>query len=235
MGHINHDDLHKMVKEGMVTGINVDLDSKPEFCEACIKAKADQKPFPKKSGTVYSKYGEKVIADLWGPVQVELLGRKKYYYLFKDLASHEEKVYFLRVKLEAFIDYKKYEAWALAQHSAQIKIFRCDCTGELMSKEFNNHLENASTICHLTVHDSPASNGAVKWGNRTHMNNAHAMTIAAGQPQSLWAEAVHHDVWLRNCAPMCGLTELKTPYEVAMGEKPDLSQLCEWGAIIWVK
>jgi len=34
---------------------------------------------------------------------------------------------------------------------------------------------------------------------------------------------------------MHGLTESKTPYEVAMGEKPDLSQLCEWGTIVWVK
>jgi len=67
MGHINHDDLCKMVKEEMLTGIDVDLDSKPEFCEACVKTKADQKPFPKKSKMVYTKYGKKVVTDLWGP------------------------------------------------------------------------------------------------------------------------------------------------------------------------
>lgn len=139
MGHINHEDLCRMVKEGMVTGIELDIDSKPEFCESCIKAKADRKPFPKKSDTVYKSCGDKVVTDLWGPARVESLGRKKYYYLFKDLASREEKVYFLRAKSEAFANYQKYEAWLLVQRSARIKIFGCDRAAE------------------LTVHDSPAS------------------------------------------------------------------------------
>ena len=40
MGHINHDDLCTMVKEGIVEGIDLDMDSKPEFCDVCIKVKA---------------------------------------------------------------------------------------------------------------------------------------------------------------------------------------------------
>jgi hypothetical protein len=155
------------------------------------------------------------------------LGRNRYYYLFKDLASHEEKVYFLRAKSEAFINYKKYEAWALVQHGTRIKIFGCNRRGKLTSKKFNNHLENAETIPHLTVHDFPASNSAVEWGNRTHMNDTCAMMITAGQPQFLWAEAVCHDVWLCNHAPTHSLTKSKTLYKVAMGEKSNLSQLCE--------
>jgi len=39
MGHINHDDLHKMVLKGMVSGIELDKDSKPKFCDVCIKSK----------------------------------------------------------------------------------------------------------------------------------------------------------------------------------------------------
>jgi hypothetical protein len=92
MGHINHKDLHRMVKEGMVTVIKLDIDLKPEFCKPCIKAKADWKLFPKKSDTVYKSCSDKVVIDLWGPARVESLGGKKCYYLFKDLASREEKV-----------------------------------------------------------------------------------------------------------------------------------------------
>lgn len=66
------------------------------------------------------------------------------------------------------------------------------------------------------------------------MNDARAMMIAAGLPRNLWAEAVHHDVWLRNRAPTRALPGSKTPHEVATGEKPDLSQLCEWGMTVWV-
>src|SRR5271168_4870543 len=40
MGHINHNELRKMVKEGIVEGINLNMDSKPEFCDVCVQAKA---------------------------------------------------------------------------------------------------------------------------------------------------------------------------------------------------
>ena len=36
MGHVNHKDLRHMIKQGMVTGINLDLSSKAELCEPCI-------------------------------------------------------------------------------------------------------------------------------------------------------------------------------------------------------
>jgi len=235
MGHINHEDLRRLVKDEMVTGLNLDQNSKPEFCEACTKAKSDRKPFPKKSDTTYLNYGEKVVADLWGPARVDSLGGNKYYSLFKDMSSREEKVYFLKAKSDALTIYKKYEAWVSVQHNSRLKIFGCDPGGEFTSKEFSNHLENAGTIRHLTVHDSPASNGAVERGNRTHLNNARAMMIAAGLPRFLWAEAIHHDVWLCNRAPTRALSITKTPYEVATGMKPDLTNLLEWGIPIWVK
>jgi GAG-pre-integrase domain len=77
MGHVNHDDLWKMVHDGMVTGVKLNLDSKPEFCEACIKAKAHCKPFSKKSEMMYRNYGDTIVADTWGPVPVKFLGHKK--------------------------------------------------------------------------------------------------------------------------------------------------------------
>ena len=111
MGHINHDALKRMVKEGAVRGVKLDLTEAPEFCEACLKAKASRRPFPKESTTRYTKYGEKIVTDLWGPVKVESLARNHYYNLYHDLSSSEERVYFLKLKSQAFASYKKYEAW----------------------------------------------------------------------------------------------------------------------------
>lgn len=92
MGHINHDDLFEMVRKDMIEGIDLDLNSKPLFCEICVQAKAACKSFPKKSenNASYKAYGEKVMADLWGPAEVESLGKKKYLLLFQDKHSHEE-------------------------------------------------------------------------------------------------------------------------------------------------
>jgi len=235
MGHVNHEDLTRMVKQGMVTGVELDPNTKPEFCEDCVKGKATRKPFPKESTTKYNAYGDKVVADTWGPAQVESLGGKKYYQIYKDIWSREEKVYFTRKKSEAYDTYRKYEMWAKIQRNATIRIFGSDRGGEFTSKQFDEHLENAGTIRHLTVHDSPSSNGISERSNRTHVECARTMIIASGLPRSLWAEAISHSVWIRARVPTRGLDIPITPYERATKTKPDLSQIQEWGTSAWVK
>ena len=116
-----------------------------------------------------------------------------------------------------------------------IKVFGCNRGGEFKSKAFDEHLECAGTVRHLTVHDSPASNGAAERANRTHMECACAMLAASGLPSNLWAEAVLHSVWIRNRVPTRSLDKNKTPYEKGTGKKPDLSHLYEWGSSVWVK
>src|SRR5215471_4504867 len=236
MGHVNHHDLCKMVHEGQVTGIELDVNSKPEFCPTCVKAKAPRKPFPKLSEKKgIAKYGSKVSADVWGPAQVESLGGNKYSVTYMDLHSHEEKVYFLKRKSETFDTYQNYEAWVKVQRDAHIKIFGCDRGGEFTSEEFNNHLKKAGTVRHLNVHDSPQSNGGPERGNRTHLDMTRAILIDDGLPKNLWAEAKRHSIWLRNRVPTRALPNGKTPHEMGTGEKPNLSNLRQFGCTAWVK
>jgi hypothetical protein len=171
MGHANHESLKKMVQDGSVTGIELNMESKPDPCPTCIKAKASCKPFLKESkkGKI-KEYGSKVCADVWGPAQVQLLGGKWYSICYQDAFSHEEKIYFLKQKSESFATYRKYKAWIKVQRDANIKIFGTDQGEEFMSAEFNEHLENAGTIRHLTIHDSPQSNRKSERSNQTHLN-----------------------------------------------------------------
>ena len=187
-----------MVEKGMVTGINLDMSSKPDFCEVCIKVKATCKPFLRESKTEYNAYGNKIVSDIWGPSHVKSLGGKYYYLLFIDLFSHKECIYFLKQKSEVFEHYKKYEAWVKVQRTGVIVIFGSNRGGKFTSNEFKNHLENASTVQHLTVHNSPASNGIANRANRTLLDGARVMLGASGLPNNLWAEAVSHHVWIQN-------------------------------------
>ena len=219
----------------MITGINLDMLSKTEFCESCMKAKVTRKSFPKESKSNYESYGDKVVSDVWGLAPVKSLGGKHYYLLFKDLFSHEERVYFLTQKAEVFDHYRKFEAWVKVQRRGRIAILGSDRGGEFTSTEFNTHLENAGTVRHLTVHDSPASNGIAECANRTHLDGARAMLDESQLPKSLWAEAVSHHVWIRNRVPTRSLSHDKTPLELATGQKPDLSGIHPWGCKAWVK
>jgi hypothetical protein len=51
LGHISHATIKHAILTGQITGIELDMDSKPNFCEPCVKAKAARLPFPKKSDT----------------------------------------------------------------------------------------------------------------------------------------------------------------------------------------
>jgi len=100
-------------------GIDLDLNSKPEFCDTCVKAKAAQQPFPKKNSFEAEIYGEKVIVNIWGPAPTHSLGGHKSSLCFKDLYTHEEQIYFLKHKSKCFESYKVYEAWVRMQCNTQ--------------------------------------------------------------------------------------------------------------------
>jgi hypothetical protein len=51
LGHISPKAIRHMVQTGMITGIDLDLESKPDFCESCVKAKSNRLPFLRESET----------------------------------------------------------------------------------------------------------------------------------------------------------------------------------------
>lgn len=235
--HISHDTLRSGVLSGAILGVNLDLDSKPEPCDICVKAKAIRKSFPKESSREgVTNYGDKVVTDVWGPAEVTSLGGANYSVQFLDLASHEVRTYPMKKKSDTFEIYKgKYEPWVEVQREARIKILGSDRGGEFTSDEFRAHTDRRGTIRHLTVHDSPQSNGPAERLNRTHLNDGRAMLASSGLPKFLWAEAQHHAAWLRNRTPTKALPDGRTPHEVATGKKPNLSSLIPWGTRVWVK
>ena len=78
LGHISISSIKYAISKGLVTGINVDLDSKFKFCEACAKAKLACQPFPKESETRAKNFGEHIHWDLWGPASVKSINGHHY-------------------------------------------------------------------------------------------------------------------------------------------------------------
>ena len=70
LSHITPSAIKYVIAKGHTTSIQLDPESKPEFCEVCAKAKAAWQPFPKESKTCMTKYGEHIHWDLWGPASV---------------------------------------------------------------------------------------------------------------------------------------------------------------------
>ena len=55
----------------------------------------------------------------------------------------------------------------------------------------------------------------------------------AGLLKSLWAEAIHFAVWVKNRTSTKALGQV-TPYEQLYSEKPNFVNVPEWGQQVWV-
>ena len=201
LGHISHNAIIHAVSKGLITGIELDSTSKPEFCDACARAKSARQPFPKESETRATKYGERVHWDLWGPASVRSLAGNSYVAARIDDATRETRLYFQQNKAQTINSYKIDEAYIETQTGGRIKIIRSDRGGEFLSDQLINHQNQRGTIRELTVHDSPPQNGVAERGMRTRAERARALLIASGLPRFLWEEAMRHTTWLQNCTP----------------------------------
>ena len=94
-------------------------------------------------------------------------------------------------------------------------------------------MKSKGTTQKLTVHHTPQHNGVAERRNRTIVECIRALLHASGLPKYLWGEAARHVVWLMNRTSTKAV-EGKTPYEAALGVKPDLSGVHEWGEKCWV-
>ena len=235
MGHIAPAAAKRLVEKGFVAGVSLDLSSSEStFCESCIHAKSKRQPIPKmREGERAKEYGGEIHSDVWGPSSVRTQGGRRYYVSFTDDATRETRLYLLRKKDETFATYKQYEAWVKTHRDMPIKILRSDRGGEYLSGVFIKHLANQGTTHKLTVHDTPEENGVSERLNGILLEKVRAMLHASGLPKSLWGEAVRHAVWLKNRTSTKAL-DGKTPFEAVHGEKPDLSDLHEWGCRVWV-
>ena len=121
-GHITHTAIRYAVTQNLITGIDLDLNSKPEFCEPCTKAKSARQPFPQESHTRATEFGERVHWDLWGPASVKSLSGHYYAAARIDDATRENQLYFQEKKSETYNSYKRDEAHIETQSGNCIKV-----------------------------------------------------------------------------------------------------------------
>ena len=234
LGHIAPSAIKYAITKGHITGIQLDPESKPEFCEVCAKAKAAQQPFPKESETHTTKYGERIHWDLWGPASVQSLSGNLYVAAHIDNATRETVLYFQAKKSQTIDSYKRNEALIKTQTENCIKVAHSDRGGEFLSDDLTWHQDMRGTKRELTVHDSPQQNGVAECGMRTRAERARALLLASGLPRFLWEEAMKHATWLQNRTPARAI-DGKTLYEMQHKKKPHLAGIQEFGVAVYVK
>ena len=234
LGHASIDIIRTLVRTGSITGVRT-IDNKLSYvCDSCEYAKTTRKPIRKERVAEQAQnFGDEVHTDVWGPSPTASLGGRRYYVTFTDDHSRYTRLEVLRTKDEAFEAYKSFAAWAKTQHGATIKRLRSDRGGEFTSNDFTAYLRQQGTERRLTTADTPQHNGVAESLNRRLMERVRAMMHQANLPKNLWAEAIHHAVWLKNRTSMKVLGN-QTPCKRLYKTKPNFAGVPEWGQEIWV-
>ncbi|GBP56124.1 Retrovirus-related Pol polyprotein from transposon TNT 1-94 [Eumeta japonica] len=109
---------------------------------------------------------------------------------------------------------------------------RTDNGLEFCSNEFEDHLKAAGIIHQKTNAYTPEQNGMSERINRTIIERARCLLFDSGLDKKFWAEATNTAIYLRNRS-VASLNN-KTPYELWMKQKPDLSHIRIFGSRIMV-
>ena len=80
IGHINLNRINRLVKEGILGDLVLQL---IEVCESCLEEKMTKKPFPAK-GNMTNVLLELVHTDVCGPINIRVRGGYEYFITFTD-------------------------------------------------------------------------------------------------------------------------------------------------------
>ncbi|GJR62042.1 putative ribonuclease H-like domain-containing protein [Tanacetum coccineum] len=166
--------------------------------------------------------------DLFGPVSVESINKKKYCLVVIGDFSRFSWVFFLATKDETNEILYKFLTGLENQLNHKVKIIRSD-----HRTEFKNHVMNE--LCakkwinrEFSVARTPQQNGVAERKNRTLIEAARTMLADSLLPIPFWAEAVNTACYVLNRV-LVTKPQNKTPYELLIGKPPSISFMRPFG------
>jgi transposase InsO family protein len=235
LGHPAADAVERLARTNAVTGMHVDLSTRPPVCQPCIRGKQKQSAMPKhREGEKSAAYLDLVFVDLTGSPERTATPNKEHYSMsIKDDHTSWVWTFLLKTKKQALVDLKSWHARACVASGQRLKAIQID-NGELKSEDFDDWAAHHGIEIRYTAPYSSAQNGKIERTHHTLDNCARAMRIAADLPETLWGEFVKTASYLHNYKLTKALPNGVTPYEARKGKKPDVSHLREIGCKAFV-
>ncbi|GJX19421.1 putative ribonuclease H-like domain-containing protein [Tanacetum coccineum] len=175
LGHVNFKNINKLVKGHLVRSLPSKVFVNDHTCVAYKKSKQHKASCKAKLERTIRKPLELLHMDLFGPVLVESINKKKYCLVVTDDFSRFSWVFFLATKVETAEILCKFIIGLENQLNHKVKIIRCD-----HGTEFKNHAMNE--LCakkrikrEFCMARTPQQNGVAERKNRTLIEAARTM------------------------------------------------------------
>ena len=171
--------------------------------------------------------------DLFGPVNVMSMSKKRYALVIVDDYSKYTWVLFLHSKDETpqmVIDHMKL---IKLDSKAPVRAIRSDNGTEFKNQLLNDFCSDKGISRQYSAPRTPQQNGVVEMKNRTLIEAARTMLSESGLPMYVWAEAVNTACYTQN-RTLINKDLMKTPYEIMNNKKPTLKYFHVFGAKCFV-
>jgi transposase InsO family protein len=160
--------------------------------------------------------------DLFGPTSFVSIGGNSYCLVIVDDYSRFTWVYFLRDKSNVFETFKSFAILAQNQFDFDIKKVRSDNGSEFKNARIDEYCDDKGIKHEFSSKYTPKQNGIVERKNRTLIDMARSMLAEYNVSDSYWAEAINIACHSSNRL-YCHKLLKKTPYELLVGRKPNIS------------
>lgn len=164
-----------------------------------------------------------IHSDLYGPMQTETSSGNRYLLTLIDDYSRFTVVRLIKSKTEVSKVIQEYIAIMSNRFGRKPVTLRTDNGREYTSRDLEEYLRKEGIVHQFTIPYTPQQNGVAERKNKTLTESAKCMLLDAGLENKFWGETVLTAAYLQNRTPNRNLE--KTPYELFIGRKPDLSHI----------
>jgi Integrase core domain len=164
---------------------------------------------------------------------VPSLGKKRFICVIVDDYSRYIWVIFLSQKSDTYVNFVEYCNRVENEMGLKINTIRSDYGGEFENAQFDDLCSKRGYRHEYSAPRTPQQNRVVERKNRTLQELARTMLNESKLPTSLWAEVVSTSCYVINRVNLRPIL-LKTPYELWMGRKPNISYFRAFGSKCFV-
>ena len=233
LSHLNFKTMNELVKKDLVRGFPKLEFTKDGLCDACQQGKQRKASFKNKTVNTIVKPLELLHMDLFGPVNVLSISRKKYCLVIVDDFSKFTWTYFLHSKDEASEIIINHIKIVNNNPDLQVRRIRSDNGTEFKNSVMREFCEDKGIMHEFSAPRTPQQNGVVERKNRTLIEAARTLLGESKLPTYFWAEAVNTACFTQNIS-LINQAHGMTPYQLYKGKKPTISFLHVFGCKCFV-
>ncbi|GJY10980.1 putative RNA-directed DNA polymerase [Tanacetum coccineum] len=231
---LGHDNLNnKLVQGNLVKGLPSKTFKIDHSCLACNKGKQHRASCKKVKERTIREPLELLHMDLFGPVSVESINKKKYCLVVTDDCSKFSWVFFLAYKDETYDMLHDLIVGLENRLRHKVKTIRCDNGTEFKNQLMNEFCAKKGIKREYSIARTPQQNGVAERKNRTLIEAARTMLADSLLPIQFWAEAVNTACYVLNRV-LVTKPQMKTPYEILMGRSPNISFMRPFGCSLTI-